>query len=99
MRLIELIGRSKRKTAAAEPGLTILELALKHDVDWGFSCTRGTCCRCRCLVTSGMEHLNEPTDAEMEGLDDEELEQGYRLGCQAKVMSDGDLTVRNKPYF
>lgn len=97
--MIELIGRSKRKTVAAEPGKTILELALKADVDWAFNCTRGTCCRCRCFVSSGMEHLHEPTKAEQIGLDDEELEQGFRLGCQAKVKSDGTIAVQNKPYF
>jgi 2Fe-2S ferredoxin len=46
-----------------------------------------------------MEHLNEPTKAELVGLDDEELEQGYRLGCQVKVNSDGTIAVQNKPYF
>jgi 2Fe-2S ferredoxin len=97
--LIELIGRTKRKTTEAAIGRTILELALKADVDWGFNCTRGTCSRCRCLVLSGLEHLNEPTKAELVGLDDEELEQGYRLGCQAKVNSDGTIAVQNKPYF
>ncbi|PYI54944.1 2Fe-2S iron-sulfur cluster-binding protein [Paenibacillus flagellatus] len=97
--MIELIGRTKRAAAQAETGWTILELALKADVDWGFSCTRGTCSRCRCLVSEGMELLNEPTDAELDGLDDEELAQGYRLGCQAKVIADGTIAVRNKPYF
>lgn len=97
--MIELIGRSKRKTVEAVTGMSILELALKADVDWGFSCTRGTCSRCRCYVASGMEHLHEPTKAEQVGLDEEELEQGYRLGCQAKVKSDGPISVQNKPYF
>ncbi|MDF2717940.1 MAG: ferredoxin [Paenibacillus sp.] len=97
--MIELIGRTKRKTTAAEAGRTILELALAADVDWGFNCTRGTCSRCRCLVLDGMEHLHEPTKAELASLDDEELEQGFRLGCQAKVRSDGTIAVQNKPYF
>lgn len=97
--MIELIGRTRRKTVRAEPGRTIVELALAADVDWGFNCKRGTCSRCRCLVTAGMEHLNEPTKAELDSLDDEELEQGYRLGCQTKVNSDGTIAVRNKPYF
>lgn len=97
--MIELKGRTKVKTVEAESGYTILDLALKHNVDWGFSCTRGTCSRCRCLVTAGLEFLHEPTDAELEGLDDDELEQGFRLGCQAKVKSDGTIAVANKPYF
>ncbi|MDF2720903.1 MAG: (2Fe-2S)-binding protein [Paenibacillus sp.] len=96
--MIELIGRTNRKTVAAVPGKTILEHALKAKVDWGFNCTRGTCSRCRCHVVSGAELMVEPTKAELLSLDDEELEQGYRLGCQAKVKMDGQLVVQNKPY-
>ncbi|WP_275671685.1 hypothetical protein [Paenibacillus ginsengarvi] len=29
----------------------------------------------------------------------ESVEQGFRLGCQTKVTSDGEITVHNKPYF
>lgn len=97
--MIELKGRLKRKTVEPVVGRTVLELALKHEVDWGFSCTRGTCSRCRCLVTSGMEHLSEPNQVELDSLENEELEQGFRLGCQTKVTSDGEITVHNKPYF
>lgn len=96
--MIELIGRSKRKTVEAKVGLTILQLATKANVDWAFNCTRGTCTRCRCLVLSGKEFLSEPNEAERIGLDDEELEQGFRLGCQTKVNSDGPVVVQNKPY-
>lgn len=98
--MIELIGRTKRSTVEAVVGRTILQLALKANVDWNFNCSRGTCCRCRCEVLDGMELLSEPSKPELEALDDEELEQGYRLGCQAKVMSgDGAIAVQNRPYF
>jgi 2Fe-2S ferredoxin len=96
---VQLIGRSKDKQVEAETGLSLLDLALKHDVDWGFSCTQGTCARCRCLIESGMEHLDEPTDAELNRLDEEELEDGYRLGCQAVIIKQGDIIARNKTYF
>jgi 2Fe-2S ferredoxin len=99
MKLIELIGRSRKKTVEAEVGKTILELALQADVDWGFNCKRGTCSRCRCKVLEGIEYLSEPNKAELLGLDDEELEEGFRLGCQTKVNSDGAIAVQNKPYF
>lgn len=97
--MIELIGRTKRKTAEAGLGMTILELAIKADVDWGFNCKRGTCSRCRCQVLEGIEYLSEPNKEELLGLDDEELEQGFRLGCQTKVISDGAIAVQIKPYF
>lgn len=98
--MIELKGRTKTAVVEAEEGLTILDHALKHEVDWGFSCTRGTCARCRCLVTEGGEHLEEVTDAEWDRLEPEEFEEGYRLGCQAVVKTaDAQIKAINKTYF
>ncbi|MDF2671298.1 MAG: ferredoxin [Paenibacillus sp.] len=97
--MLDLKGRTKKATVAAEKGLTILDHAMKHDVDWGFSCTRGTCARCRCLVTEGAEALSAPNDAELDRLEPEEIEQGFRLGCQAEVRRDGQISVALKTYF
>lgn len=98
--LIELTGRTKSVVVEGEEGLTLLDLALKHQVDWGFSCTRGTCARCRCLVTAGMEHLEDVTDEEWDRLEQEELDEGYRLGCQAVLKTaEAAVTAINKPYF
>lgn len=97
--MIELKARKIQKTVETETRLTILDLAMKHEVDWGFSCTRGTCARCRCFVSSGMEHLSEPSEAEEIRLEPEELEQGFRLACQAVVKTAGSLSVTHKPYF
>ena len=97
--MLELKGRRKQATVEAETGLSILDLALKHDVDWGFSCTRGTCARCRCRVVDGMEHLSPPSEAEQLRLEPEELEQGFRLACQAVVQRNGTISVQHKPYF
>ncbi|WP_040951200.1 2Fe-2S iron-sulfur cluster-binding protein [Gorillibacterium massiliense] len=97
--MINLKGRSVSKQVASEPGKTILDIALKNDVDWGFSCTRGTCARCRCLITEGLDQLAKPTDEEFDRLEPEELEEGFRLGCQAIVKSEGSITAVNKTYF
>ncbi|SDC40015.1 ferredoxin, 2Fe-2S [Paenibacillus sp. UNCCL117] len=97
--MITLKGRSVQKTVEPELGLTLLDLAIKHKVDWSFSCTRGTCSRCRCIVKEGAEHLNEPTDAELDNLEPEEFEQGLRLGCQTVVRSPGHVSAALKPLF
>jgi len=97
--LLELTGRKLHKQVDSIIGQSILDIALKNEVDWGFSCTRGTCARCRCLIEAGKEHLAEVTDEEWDRLDDEELEQGYRLGCQAIVRTEGTIVAVNKPYF
>ncbi|MCA0754428.1 (2Fe-2S)-binding protein [Paenibacillus sp. N4] len=98
--MIELKGRTKTATVEAEAGLSILDHALKHDVDWGFSCARGTCARCRCLITEGGDQLEGITDEEWDRLEPEEFEEGYRLGCQAIVKSDqAQIKAVNKTYF
>ena len=51
--MIELIARLRSKTVEAEASFSILDLAIKHDIPWLFSCTHGTCARCRCLISEG----------------------------------------------
>ncbi|MNI21983.1 Benzoate 1,2-dioxygenase electron transfer component [compost metagenome] len=97
--MLELKARKVQKVVEIESGLSLLALAIKNDVDWGFSCKRGSCARCRCFVASGMEFLEEPTEAEDIRLEPEELERGYRLACQATVKQTGPITVIHKPYF
>jgi 2Fe-2S ferredoxin len=98
--MLELKGKTKSATVEAEAGLTLLDIAIKHDVDWAFSCTRGTCARCRCLIEEGAEYLEDVTDAEWDRLEPEEFEQGYRLGCQAVVKPGaGPIKAVNRPYF
>jgi 2Fe-2S ferredoxin len=99
MAVITLKGRKVHKQVEPETGLTILDLAMKHEVDWAFSCTRGSCARCRCLVTEGREFLKLPTDEELDRLEPEEIEEGFRLGCQAAFKIAGTVTVVHKPYF
>jgi 2Fe-2S ferredoxin len=97
--MLELKARKIQKTVDAEKGLSILDIALKHEVDWGFSCTRGTCARCRCVVTEGQQFLQLPTEAEEDRLEPEELERGFRLGCQCIIKVAGTISVTHKPYF
>lgn len=98
--MIELKGRTITATVEAEAGLSILDHAIKHKVDWSFSCTRGTCARCRCLVTEGKEFLEEITDEEWDRLEPEEFDEGFRLGCQALVKEGaGRIAAVNKTYF
>lgn len=87
------------KTVAPEIGITLLEHARKAGVDWLYQCSKGTCARCRCFVSAGAERLAEPNDKEWDRLDPEELEGGYRLGCQAVVVERGEIVAANKTYF
>jgi 2Fe-2S ferredoxin len=97
--MIELIGRLRSKTVDNLPNNSLLDLAIKHEIPWLYSCTRGTCARCRCLVSEGSNLLNEPTEMELDRLEPEEFAQGFRLACQAKVEAEGLVKVSNVPYF
>ncbi len=96
---VQLMGRTVIKSVESKLGVSLLQHAIQHDVDWQHMCTRGTCARCRCIIEEGAEHLEEPTKAEHARLDPEELDEGYRLGCQAIVKNSGKIIARNKTYF
>jgi 2Fe-2S ferredoxin len=97
--LLTLTGRTRTKQTDAEIGATLLTLAQRADVDWGFQCSKGTCARCRCLVQEGAELLDEPTDAEWDRLGPDELDAGFRLGCQAVVVGSGSIVAVNRTYY
>ena len=96
---IVLKGRAIEREVNPEIGASILELAEKHGVDWNSNCRRGTCARCRCFVSEGMDHLTEPNEAERQRLEPDEISEGYRLGCQAKINEAGNVKVRHASYF
>ncbi|THF78361.1 2Fe-2S iron-sulfur cluster-binding protein [Cohnella fermenti] len=97
--MITLTGRTLTATVEPRTGVSLLTLAAQAKIDWQFNCSRGTCARCRCLVSEGADLLEEVTDAEWYRLGEDELEQGYRLGCQAVVARVGTIVARNKTYF
>lgn len=97
---LELRGKTKTLVVQAEPGLTILDHAIKHNVDFSYSCVRGTCARCRCFIEEGKQFLEDITDAEWDRLEQEEFDEGYRLGCQAVIEEGtGKIVAINKTYF
>lgn len=61
----------------------ILEAAIDNDLDPPYSCQAGVCTTCRCKLVSGKVHMDE-----MEGLSEEEIEEGYVLACQAHPLTD-----------
>lgn len=93
-----LQGRRISRAVVPTAGKTILDLADRSKVDWLSNCKRGTCARCRCLVSEGMAHLTAPSQAELERLSPEEIAAGYRLGCQARIASAGRIAVKHEPY-
>jgi 2Fe-2S ferredoxin len=84
------------KSGEVAANLTLLEAAevlgfpLNHDCGGNASCTT-----CRVEVQAGGEHLSEIDFDEQDLLDREALsESRHRLGCQARVLGQGEIIVR-----
>lgn len=97
--MIYLTGRTLAKAVEPKLGQSLLQIAQEAGVDWQFNCSRGTCAKCRCIVTEGVNLLSEVNDAEWDRLGPDELAAGYRLGCQTVVLKSGNIKAVNKTYF
>jgi 3-ketosteroid 9alpha-monooxygenase subunit B len=78
---VELDGLTHRLEWPA--GTKLLDLLLDNDLDAPYSCREGACSACACRLVSGeVKLLNNDV------LDDEDLEEGIILACQAVPMTD-----------
>lgn len=77
-------------------GTTILEAASRVRAPAGSACGGVCACStCHVYVEAGWEHLNLSTDREEDILDQAfDVRMNSRLGCQAKVESEGLVAVR-----
>lgn len=88
---IKLDGRSFDFDLSLTSDITILDAALKQGADLPFACKGGVCCTCKAKLLEGKVSMDVHW-----GLEDEEVEQGYILTCQAhptteKVVVDFDV--------
>ena len=70
---------------------TILDSALERSADLPFACKGGVCCTCKAKLLEGRVEM--PVHY---GLEDDEIEEGYILTCQAipiteKILVDYDI--------
>ncbi len=86
-------------TVEAQPGQSILEVALKHHLEIEHVCEQSCACTtCHVIVRQGFHSLNAPTEQEEDLLDRAwGLEAESRLSCQAKL-ADTDLVVEIPKY-
>jgi len=70
-------------------GETVLEAAIRQEIDLPHECTFGGCGTCRIQVVSGQVGYDELPLA----LTEEEHEQGIGLACQARPLSDLTISV------
>ncbi len=83
----------------AEPGTSILDAMLEHDIHLEHACEKSCACTtCHCYVREGFDSIEESDEVEDDLLDKAwGLDPDSRLGCQALV-SDEDLVVEIPKY-
>ncbi|MBK7986362.1 MAG: 2Fe-2S iron-sulfur cluster binding domain-containing protein [Ignavibacteria bacterium] len=78
---IRLYGREE--TITVRPKETILDSAIRNDLDPPYACQIAACCTCRAKVVRGNVHMDS-----REALTDEEMDDGYVLTCQSHPLTD-----------
>jgi 2Fe-2S ferredoxin len=82
-----------------EPGISICDAALQHDVEIEHACEKSCACTtCHVYVREGFDSLEEASDLEEDYLDKAwGVDPDSRLSCQAKV-ADEDLVIEIPKY-
>jgi ferredoxin len=92
--MITVVDRDAGFEATFEvlPGETILEAAIRADIDIPYSCRSGTCRTCLSKVESG-EIRHDPEYADELLIEEEEDAAGYRLLCSSLAYSDSVVDI------
>lgn len=77
------------QTIEVNPQETLLNAALRHDIEFPHSCRVGGCAACKCQLTAGK--VKELTDVGYI-LSDEDLDNDYILACQS--VPETDISIR-----
>jgi uncharacterized 2Fe-2S/4Fe-4S cluster protein (DUF4445 family) len=86
--ILQPIGRRIEMPA----GATVLDAARQAGVELVALCGgEGVCGACRVRLIEG--RLSDPTLTETDNLPDEDLAHGYRLGCQAQILSNVRIDI------
>ena len=87
------------KVIEVEPGISICDAALAHDIEIEHACEKSCACTtCHVYIREGMDSLNENTEDEDDMLDKAwGLDPDSRLSCQT-VIGDTDLVVEIPKY-
>ncbi|MBI1386366.1 MAG: DUF4445 domain-containing protein [Rhizobiales bacterium] len=85
-------GKAKPVTTTAESGETLLKAAWRAGAEIEATCgERGRCRSCRVKVLKG--EVSPPTIMDTVQLGHEEVQERFRLGCQARVTGDCSILI------
>lgn len=87
------------KVIEVEPGISICNAALAHDIEIEHACEKSCACTtCHVYVREGIDSLNEAEENEEDYLDKAwGLEPDSRLSCQA-IVGEEDLVIEIPKY-
>ncbi|WPB56423.1 2Fe-2S iron-sulfur cluster binding domain-containing protein [Xylophilus sp. GOD-11R] len=71
---------------------SLLRVALREKAGIPFKCGGGLCGTCKCRIEQGRENMDAIKPKERKHLKDEDFAAGYRMACQAFVVS-GEIAV------
>ena len=82
-------------TGVVAEGTYLIDAARRMGANLGEGCTvgKGECPACVVSVKTGADLLSLPSLAEEKQLGVEHLDQAYRLACQTKIETQGDVVV------
>jgi ferredoxin, 2Fe-2S len=83
-------------SGAVATGTYLIDAARRLGAPLGTGCTRGKadCATCLLHVSIGADLLSSPSAIEHTVIGAEQLDQGFRLACQAKIEGSGEVIVR-----
>lgn len=94
-KLTKVFFKPPGRSVEVTPGLSLMELISKLDLDFPSTCGgKGKCGKCRIVIEAGGEGLSPPSQSERQHLLPEEIEQGYRLACAISVPEVPLFSVR-----
>ena len=79
---LDLRGFGHERRVPWPAGESLVDVLINNGHDVPYSCQSGECATCLCKLTKGTVEM-----AVTDGLDPDDAEDGYILGCQAKPTS------------
>lgn len=90
-RVTFILGKKEHSTVVPK-GITLYEASISAGIDIGSICGgRGICGKCKVRIVQG--DFSPLTERERKYLSPEEIKQGYRLACQARILSDDSKVI------
>ncbi|MEP4546409.1 MAG: 2Fe-2S iron-sulfur cluster-binding protein [Saccharospirillum sp.] len=81
-----------RKTVSVAENSNLLRVSLREQCGLPFKCGGGNCGTCKCHIDKGLENTDPVKKKERNILSDEDIENGYRLGCQTFILGDVEVS-------